>query len=197
MAQNDIIQSNTKEHLIKTTKSPHTESSLHALNHDKLNTLTIDDKISKETFPDFYNNFTEMATGAIQLSEQISVFGKQAKLLDLMGDQSGQSKQIEKVVQVLTQSRDKVIEQSEQLAQTLKGAQFFNTVELEDIVLMNGKGLSQLDEKEFAQEQLQLYKAAHGDDPNLPTEEELVESSKQQQENSDANEQPEEMEVEQ
>ncbi len=191
----DIIQSSTKEHLIKNNGSPQLDSHLHSLNSDSLNTVILGDKISKNNFPDMYANFTEMANGIDQLNSQMATFSKQSQLLGLMGDQSDKSQQIDKVVQALTQSRDKMIQQSEQLALTIKGTQFFNTVDLEDYALINNKGLSSLSGKEMRDEQIKLFKAIHGDDTDIPSNEDIHAASDDSEEEQPQEQPQEEGEV--
>ncbi len=157
----DTIQNDPKQFLYKTTTG-YTEDHIHALNEQNLNTLIIGDKISKEKFPMFNANIQEMSTGIDQINKQIETFNTQINLLNLTGDTSNKAEEMGKIVSELTNSRETMLKKMEQTSLVLKGTQFFNTTHLEDIALINDKGVSQLSDEEMLNSQKELFERTYG-----------------------------------
>ncbi len=177
---NDIIQTNHTQHLLNQTKGK-PEAHEHAMNNDNLNTLIIGDKINKDKFPEFDANIEDTAGGINQINLQLKTFNNQINLLNLMGDQSDKAEQMTKVVSELTQTRDTMLKKLEQTSLVLKGTQFWNTTKLEDLVLINNKGLANESDEDFQKAQRELFERAYGENVNLPSHEELINSEEQEQ----------------
>lgn len=142
------------------------DSHFHSLNGESLNTITLGEKFSKDKFQGFLDNFNQLAVGQDMVGKQMQTFNNQLGIMQLT-KQSDQASQVKKVVNELGKTRDTMIKQGEQLALVMAGRRFFNTTDLEDITLINNKGLANEDEKTLKGYMNKIAKYSFGKSINL------------------------------